>query len=55
MRTHFYMPDRYELKLSKRQKRLLQTWDSSDPIDTWESQRNKKIKAIQNNENPFIK
>ena len=54
-RTQFYMADRYGLKLSKQQKRLLQTWDSSDPIDNWESQRNIKIEAIQGNGNPFIK
>ncbi len=53
-RTYFYMSDRYNLKLSKSQKRLLEAWNRSDPVDSWERSRNGLIKGIQGNENQFI-
>ena len=53
-RTYFYMADRYKLKLSKSQKRLLEAWNKVDPVDSWERERNQIIKGVQGNENPFI-
>jgi deoxyribonuclease-1 len=53
-RTYFYMADRYKLKLSKSQRKLLGVWDRADPVDAWERKRNQKIKRIQGNANPFI-
>ncbi len=53
-RAYFYMSDRYNLKLSKSQKRLLEAWNRSDPVSNWERSRNRLIKRIQGNENRFI-
>jgi len=53
-RTYFYMADRYNLKLSKSQKKLLRAWNKSDPVDSWERKRNQKIQGIQSNTNPFV-
>ena len=53
-RIYFYMADRYRLKLSKSQKRLLAVWSNSDPVDVWERKRNQMIKGIQGNANRFI-
>ena len=53
-RTYFYMSDRYKLKLSKSQRKLLEAWERSDPVDDWEMQRNQLIKAIQGNGNSYI-
>ncbi len=53
-RTYFYMSDRYKLKLSKSQKKMLDAWNRSDPVDAWERQRNEAIKAIQGNANGFV-
>lgn len=33
---------------------LLKSWNSSDPVDSWERHRNEAIYEIQGNRNPFI-
>jgi deoxyribonuclease-1 len=53
-RTYFYMADRYKLKLSKSQHKLLDVWDRADPVDQWERQRNLAIESIQGNGNSFV-
>ena len=53
-RTYFYMADRYGLKLSKSQRKLLGVWDRSDPVDNWERERNQAIDEIQGNGNSYI-
>ncbi len=54
-RTYFYMADRYNLKLSKKEKRLFKIWDKQNPPSRWECQRNELIKQKQGNKNQFIK
>jgi deoxyribonuclease I len=53
-RIYFYMADKYNLRLSKQQKRLLEAWNKADPVDDIERDRNARIKAIQGNGNPFV-
>jgi deoxyribonuclease-1 len=53
-RIFFFMRDRYSLRLSKAQTRLLTGWDKKDPIDAWEIERNNKIKNIQGYGNPYV-
>ena len=53
-RTYFYMADRYGLKLSKYQRKLLGVWGRSDPVDNWERERNQAIDEIQGNGNSYI-
>jgi deoxyribonuclease-1 len=48
------MADRYKLKLSKSQRKLLGVWDRADPVDQWERQRNLAIESIQGNGNSFV-
>jgi deoxyribonuclease-1 len=45
-RTYFYMEQTYRLPISDKQRRLLEAWDRSDPIDEWEQTRNARIDAI---------
>jgi len=53
-RTYFYMRDRYGLRLSRGETRLLEAWDRSDPVDAWELERNRRIRSIQGNGNPYV-
>lgn len=53
-RIWFYMIESYDVPISKERKAMLLFWDKADPIDTWERQRNERIKAIQGNGNPFV-
>ncbi|MCV6590836.1 MAG: endonuclease [Marinobacterium sp.] len=53
-RTYFYMQDRYGFRLSKQQKRLLESWHRADPVDNWERERNRRITEIQGNDNPWV-
>ncbi|WP_318441711.1 endonuclease I family protein [Photobacterium leiognathi] len=54
-RASLYMEAAYPMyRLSSQQKKMMQAWDKQDPVTAWECQRNKKIKAIQGNDNPFV-
>ncbi len=54
-RTYLYMAKRYDLSLSTQDKRLFKAWDKQFSTTRWECEKNMQIKAIQGNENPFIK
>ncbi|SOC14593.1 deoxyribonuclease-1 [Alloalcanivorax xenomutans] len=53
-RVYFYMADRYDLRLSKQQQRLLMAWDRGHPVSAWERQRDRRIAAIMGHSNPFV-
>ncbi len=53
-RIYFYMRDQYQLSLSNQQSKLLQAWSNIDPVDAWEIERNKRIKSIQGDGNPYV-
>ena len=40
--------------MSRQQRRLMETWDEQYPVSEWECERNRRIKAIQGNGNPFV-
>lgn len=50
----FYMSERYDLPLSKEDKRVLCVWAQAYPIDQWERLRNQRIQAIQGSGNHFV-
>ncbi len=57
-RTYFYMDAAYpgrNVILSSKERKMLQEWDRSDPVDAWECERCKKIEKLQGNTNPFVK
>lgn len=54
-RTYFYFEATYGMKISKQDKRILETWNKLDPVDAWEIERNKRIEKVQGNKNQFIK
>lgn len=53
-RTYFYMAERYNLQISSQQKKLFIAWNNLDPVDSWEREKNQRVKAIQGDENTFV-
>lgn len=53
-RAYFYMEKTYGVNISDKQRKLFTVWNNADPVDNWELERNRRIKAIQGNGNPFI-
>ena len=56
-RTYFYMDWAYPGRgiISKKNRKLFEAWDKADPIDDWERERASRIRAIQGNENTFMR
>lgn len=53
-RSYLYMQERYGFKLSKQDRRLYEAWDKRFPTTRWECEKNRQVKGIQGNSNPFI-
>lgn len=54
-RTYFYMSDKYNVRLSKQERKMMEAWDKQDPISRWERIKNRRIEKIQGNSNSYIK
>lgn len=53
-RITFYMADRYGLRLSSQQERLLLAWSRAFPVTPWERERNRRITLVSGVSNPFV-
>ena len=53
-RTYFYMRDRYGLRISKTQEKMLIAWNNLDPVNRWEKKKNQMVKELQGDENLYI-
>ena len=53
-RVVLYMTDTYKIPLSFHQNRMLQNWHQDDPVNEWESKRNRIIYDLQGNSNSYI-
>ncbi|MGN1394072.1 MAG: endonuclease [Succinivibrionaceae bacterium] len=53
-RTFLYMSEKYNIKLSKNDKNLMDLWNSKYPVNVWECRRNNAIEEMQGNDNPYI-
>lgn len=53
-RVHFYMSDRYGIRLSDQQQRVLMAWDRYYPPSAWEVERDRRIARITGVSNPFV-
>lgn len=53
-RIHLYMDETYGVKIEGENRALLLKWHQEDPPDDWERERNRRIKKIQQNGNPFV-
>lgn len=54
-RDYLYFNKQYKMKLSKQELKKYKAWNKQYPADEWEIERNKRIKKVQGNLNPFIK
>lgn len=54
-RTYFYMSDKYNVRLSKQERKMMEVWDKQDPVSNWERIKNKRIEKIQGNLNHYIR
>ncbi len=53
-RIHFYMYERYQLKLSKQDQQLMCAWAKTYPVDDWEIKRDQRIVKLQGDGNHFV-
>lgn len=53
-RAHFYFSIRYNQRIPQGEETILRAWNTEDPVDAIELQRNAAIQAVQNNRNPFV-
>lgn len=53
-RTYFYIHDRYDLKMSRKQQQLLISWHRQFPVTDWERERDRRIAAVMGHHNPFV-
>ncbi len=53
-RIYLYMSERYQLRLSKQDRRLYDIWNRQYPVSEWERWRNQRIACVQGNANPHV-
>lgn len=53
-RVTFYMADRYNLRLSDREQKVLMAWDRTYPVSAWEKERDDRIAYSMGHHNPFV-
>ena len=55
-RTYLYMDSVYPGRgiISKKNRKLFDAWNQSDPVDEWECERAKRIERIQGNRNDVV-
>lgn len=53
-RISLYMATHYGLQVSKQDKQLWCAWAKQYPVDAWEIERDKRIKAMQGEGNPLV-
>ncbi|NHQ87999.1 endonuclease [Iodobacter sp. HSC-16F04] len=53
-RIHFYMYERYQLKLSRQDQQLMCAWAKTYPVDDWEIKRDQRIVKLQGDGNHFV-
>lgn len=53
-RTYLYMSERYQLRLSKQDRRLYDIWNRQYPVSEWEQWRNRSNACAQGNANRYV-
>ena len=55
-RTYIYMDSVYPGRgiISKKNRKLFDAWNKSDPVDQWECERARRIEKIQGNRNEVV-
>lgn len=53
-RIYFYMSDKYNVKLSKQERKMMEVWNKQDPVSNWEIIKNDRVHKLQGNRNSYI-
>lgn len=53
-RVYFYMRDTYGINLSSAQEKLYAAWSKADPVDAWETERDRRITRFIGRSNPYV-
>jgi deoxyribonuclease I len=53
-RIYFYMHDRYDMRMSEQQQKLMMAWDAQFPPSAWERERNTRITRVMGHPNEFV-
>ena len=53
-RIYLYMAERYQLKLSKLDRRTYEAWNRQYPISEWERWRNQQVGCVMGHGNPYV-
>ncbi|MBE0362129.1 deoxyribonuclease I [Pseudoalteromonas ulvae UL12] len=53
-RTYLYMNKQYQIPMNRLEIDMMIQWNELDPVDEWECKRNKRVKEVQGNDNPFV-
>lgn len=53
-RAYLYMSDRYRIQLSKNDRATYMKWHQENPPTAWELEKNRRVKQIQGNSNPYV-
>lgn len=53
-RVWLYMSDKYNFKIPEEQLNMFLLWHKLDPPSEWEKERDKRIKNIQGDSNPYV-
>jgi deoxyribonuclease I len=54
-RIYLYMSDKYNIPLSKTERKMMEEWNIKDPTSTWEKIKNERVFKLQGNRNSFFK
>lgn len=54
-RIYFYMSKKYNINLSKKERKMMEFWAKQHPVSEWEIIKNDRVKSFQGNANPYIK
>lgn len=53
-RIYLYMEDRYEFKIGRSQRRVIEAWHRQFPVSQWEIARNRRLFRVTGVENPYV-
>lgn len=53
-RIYLYMSEKYKIRLSKKERKMMNYWNKIDPVSKWERIKNKRVEKLQGNLNSFI-
>ena len=53
-RVTFYFADRYNIRLSDKQQKVLMAWDRTYQVSAWERERDRRIAYAMGHHNPFV-